>query len=297
MGDRRHRATRGLLQPLWGIALCFSLSATALAEQEPAAAVSGSVTHEMWRKIRLGELKIEGDHGAVEALVLQGNIPITYEYVAQLLRTPNAFGEGPACIVCHSSNDPARSYRGLDLASCEGILRGATEEPARPVIVPGKPKQSRLVHKLQNNRMPLGVSFLQPTDSESILKVKDWIDRGAPDDEEFNTNVLPLFADPKAFGSDVACISCHASFRDPPSFNGVNLVSHEAIMTGAFSRENKKKDLPGIPIVIPHDAENSRLYQRLTENRMPPGISPNEKSDHPNISLLMRWIEQGAWCK
>ena len=36
-----------------------------------------SVTHQMWRKIRLGELKIEGDHGAVEALVLQGNIPIT----------------------------------------------------------------------------------------------------------------------------------------------------------------------------------------------------------------------------
>ncbi len=127
MSDRRRLTTRRLLQPLWGIALCFSLSLTALAEQEPTAAGTGSVTDEMWRKIRLGELKIEGDHGAVEALVLQGSIPITYEYVAQLLRTPNAFGEGPACIVCHSSNDPAKSYRGLDLSSCEGILRGATE--------------------------------------------------------------------------------------------------------------------------------------------------------------------------
>ncbi len=294
MSDGKHWTTKRLLHPLLGIALCFSLSVTALAEQEPAAAGTGSVADEMWRKIRFGELKIEGDHGAVEALVLQGNIPITYEYVAQLLRTPNAFGEGPACIVCHSSNDPAKSYRGLDLSSCEGILRGATEAPARNVILAGKPRQSRLVHKLQNNRMPLGVSFLQPTDSESILKVKEWIVRGAPEDEEFTTNVLPLFADPNAFGSDVVCISCHASFRDPPSFNGVNLASHKTIMTGAFSRENKKKGLPGIPIVIPHDAENSRLYQRLTENRMPPGIPPNEKSDHPNISLLMRWIEQGA---
>ncbi len=106
MSNRRHWTSRGLRHPLWGIALCFSLSATALAEQEPIAPGSGSAADEMWRKIRLGEFKIEGDHGAVEALVLQGNIPITYEYVAQLLCTPNALGEGPACIVCHSSNDP-----------------------------------------------------------------------------------------------------------------------------------------------------------------------------------------------
>ncbi|QYZ65728.1 MAG: hypothetical protein HPY30_06830 [Gammaproteobacteria bacterium (ex Lamellibrachia satsuma)] len=256
-----------------------------------------SVTHQMWRKIRLGELKIEGDYDAVKALVLQGNIPITYDYIATLMRTPNAFGNGPACIVCHSSNDPSRSYRGLDLSSCEGILRGSTEAPARPVISPGKPMESRLVHKLRNNRMPLGVSFLHPTDTDSIQKVKKWIDSGAADDEFFKTSVLPLFVEPTAFGSDIACISCHAGFRDPPNFNEVNLSSHEAIMTGAFSRTNKKQGRPGIPIVIPHEAEKSRLYQRLTENRMPPGINPGEESDHPNTSLLMRWIEQGAWCK
>ncbi len=256
-----------------------------------------SVTHQMWRKIRLGELKIEGDHGAVEALVLQGSIPITYDYIATLMRTPNAFGEGPACIVCHSSNDPAKSYRGLDLSSCEGILRGATEEPARPAIVPGKPLDSRLVHKLRNNRMPLGVSFLHPTDTESIKKIKTWIDKGALEDDYFKGQILPLFKEPAAFGSDVACIACHASFRDPPSFNEVNLTSYDAIMKGAFSRTNKKAGKPGIPIVVPFDAQDSRIYQRLTENRMPPGISPNEESDHANTSLLMRWIEQGAWCR
>ena len=144
-----------------------------------------------------------------------------------------------------------------------GVTGGATEEPARPAIVPGKPLNSRLVHKLRNNRMPLGVSFLHPT----------------------------------AFGSDVACIACHASFRDPPSFNEVNLTSHEAIMRGAFSRTNKRAGKPGIPIVVPFDAESSRIYERLTDNRMPPGINPNEESDHPNTSLLMRWIQQGAWCR
>jgi hypothetical protein len=286
--------------PALGLATTLLLAAVAPVTTASAAESGNnpdSVTHQMWLKIRMGELKIEGDHSAVNTLVLQGNIPITYDYISTLMRTPNAFGNGPACIVCHSSNDPSKSYRGLDLSTCEGILRGATEEPARPVIVPGKPGQSRLVHKLQNNRMPLGVSFLHPTDSESILKVKKWIDDGAKNDEHFSAEILPMLAEPTAFGSDVACISCHAGFRDPPHFNEVNLTSHEAIMKGAFSRTNGKQGRPGTPIVVPFDSENSPLYQRLTENRMPPGIPPNESSDHPNTSLLMRWIGQGAWCK
>ncbi|MBA1447069.1 MAG: hypothetical protein FE835_19735 [Gammaproteobacteria bacterium] len=111
---------------------CSSLFFSAALSAADGVVNPASVTHQMWRKIRLGELKIEGDHDAVKALVLQGNIPITYDYIATLMRTPNAFGNGPACIVCHSSNDPSRSYRGLDLSSCEGILRGSTETPARP---------------------------------------------------------------------------------------------------------------------------------------------------------------------
>jgi hypothetical protein len=68
-------------------------------------------------------------------------------------------------------------------------------------------------------------------------------------------------------------------------------------MKGAFSRTNAKAGKLGLPIVIPGDALNSPLYRRLTENRMPPGINPNLESDHPNVRLLMRWIEQGAKCK
>ncbi len=256
-----------------------------------------SLTREMYRQMQLGTLHVHGDEAAVEALVLQLNIPVTYDYIATLLRTPNAFGRGPACIVCHSSNDPKRSYRGLDLSTCEGILRGATEAPVRPLIVPGKPEQSLLVKKLRNNRMPLGVSFLHPVDTENIHKIRDWIEQGAKNDEPFTQTILPLFSTADAFGSDNACVSCHASFRDPPSFNEVNLSSYEAIMKGAWSRTNGKQGKPGVPIVVPYDAAASALYQRLTENRMPPGIDPAQTSNHPNVKLLMRWIEQGAWCK
>ena len=267
----------------------------ALAQEEEKAETS--VTHQMYLDMKLGKLNIHGDHAVVEALVLQRDIPITYDYIATLMRTPNAFGEGPACIVCHASNDPGKSYRGLDLSTCEGILRGVTEEPVKPVIVPGKPLRSLLVQKLHNNRMPLGVPFFQPVESDAINAIKDWINDGAKNDEHFKKAILPLFSDAEAFGGSAACIECHQSFRDPPSFNEVNLTSWEGIMKGAFSTTRKKEGKPALPIVIPHDAEESALYQRLVSNRMPPGIDPGEEANHPNTLLLMRWIEQGAWCK
>jgi len=284
----------------WGAAMAFAAtltSMTAWAQNAEEAAPPPSVTHQMYLDMKLGKLNIHGDNAVVEALVLQRDIPISYDYIATLMRTPNAFGEGPACIVCHGTNDQTKSYRGMDLSTCEGILRGATEKPARVIIHPGNPEQSLLVKMLRNNRMPLGVPFFSPIDIDSIVAIKDWINAGAQNDEMFQKQILPLFANPEAFGADTPCIDCHKSFRDPPSFNEVNLTSYESIMTGAFSKTRKKRGLPGKPIIIPYDADASPLYQRLTMNRMPPGIDPGEPADHPNILLLMRWIEQGAWCK
>ncbi|MBL4615529.1 MAG: hypothetical protein JKY27_11735 [Magnetovibrio sp.] len=269
----------------------------AMADQAAPITPSPSVTHQMYLDMKLGKLNIHGDNVVVEALVLQRDIPITYNYIATLMRTPNAFGDGPACVVCHGSNDLSKSYRGMDLSSCEGILRGATESPARQIIHPGEPGRSLLTKMIRNNRMPLGVPFFAPVDSDSILAIKDWINAGAANDDSFTTKILPLFSDPEAFGSENACVECHKSFRDPPSFNEVNLTSHEAIIKGAFSKTRNKRGLPGLPIVVLFDAEASPLYQRLTMNRMPPGIDPGAPADHPNTLLLMRWIEQGAWCK
>ncbi len=150
-----------------------------VAAEEGEAAQGKSLTREMYRQIRLSTLNVHGDEAAVETLVLQLKIPITYDYIATLLRTPNAFGQGPACIVCHSSNDPQRSYRGLDLSTCEGILRGATESPARPLIVPGKPEQSLLAKKLRNNRMPPGIDPAQTSNHPNVKLLMSWIEQGA----------------------------------------------------------------------------------------------------------------------
>ncbi|MBF0382759.1 MAG: hypothetical protein HQL69_17190 [Magnetococcales bacterium] len=252
---------------------------------------STSLTSQMYRDVRSGKLNIQGDHSAVDVLILQRNIPITYDYVATLMRTPNAFGEGPACVVCHSSNNPEHSYRGLDLSTCEGILRGSTESPPSPVIMPGNPDKSPLITRLHNNRMPLGIPFFHPIDGESILKVKKWIDDGAKNNQHFEKTILPLFREKEAFGGEFPCIECH------PKTNGLSLTSYRNIMRGAFYKERKKKGLPIKPVVIPGNSEASPLYQRLITNRMPPGISPGEDINHPNIQILTRWVKQGSWCK
>ena len=289
-----------LLVVLTGLAAAV-LAATAIAQTTPAAKPdeppSGSLTSDMYKDMKLGKLNIHGDNAVIEALILQRNIPVSYEYVASLLRAPNAFGAGPACIVCHGSNDPARSYRGLDLSTCEGILRGATEDPARAVVVPKNPDRSVLVHMLVDNRMPLGVPFSHPIDTDAINAIRDWINAGAKNDDNFQKKVLPLFSSKDSFAGTTSCVDCHQSFRDPPSFNEVNLTSHEAIMRGAFSTTRGKAGKPGKPIVVPFDATESPLYLRLTRNRMPPGVDPGHFTNHPNILLLRRWVEQGAWCK
>jgi len=280
------------------LSLVLILATTSgFAQDKPQEPAPDSVTHQMYLDMKLGKLNIHGDNAVVEALVLQRDIPITYDYIATLMRTPNAFGDGPACIVCHSSNEPDKSYRGLDLSSCEGILRGSTEEPPTPVIVPGKPETSLLTHMLRDNRMPLGVPFFHPVATEAIETVKAWIDSGAKNNGTFEKEVLPMFTNAEAFGGEVPCTECHQSFRDPPSFNEVNLTSYEAIMKGAFSKTRAEDGKPGTPIVVPFESELSPLYKRLTRNRMPPGLDPGAEGNHPNILLLMRWIEQGAWCR
>jgi len=87
---------------------------------------------------------------AVTRLVVERDIPITYDYISTLLRIPNAFGEGAACVVCHSSNDPDKAYRGLNLSTCEGIIRGAMEAPVRgPTVAPGHPENSLILRFLR----------------------------------------------------------------------------------------------------------------------------------------------------
>ena len=237
----------------------------------------------------------EAHQEAVTRLVMERNIEIPYAYIDTLMRLPNAFGEGAACVICHGSTNPERSYRGLDLTSCAGLIRGATEKPARPVIIPGDSRGSRLRRHLQDNRMPFGVPFDYPTDTTKIRAVRQWIDDGAKNDDNFKKKVLPLFSHKDAFGIEPSCASCHPS-SDRDSERELDMTSYTGIMLGARSVTRARKGLPPIRIVEPSNSAASPLYQRLVENRMPAGIDPTESPNHPNTAILSRWIDQGARC-
>lgn len=287
----QHHWRRGLASALIACLLALG-SLPARADKMP------PTLNQRWlQDLRDGKIKLEGDHAAVATLILQRDIPIPYDYIATLMRTPNAFGQGPACIVCHSSADPAHSYRGLDLSSCAGLRAGAREEPARPLFVPGQKAagKSILGRRLRNNRMPLGVHFAVSTDAPAYAAVRRWIADGAPDDARFARDVLPLFSSDNAFAPETpACTTCHMSNQEPPSFHELDLSSHAGIMLGADSVAKGVNN--ATKVVIPGQPDASPLFQHLVEDRMPPGIAPTEDRDHPNTLILLRWIEQGARC-
>ncbi len=271
----------------------FGLTNEAMADEKKPRTLAESLIQD----IREGKVKVNSeDAGAVQELIVKRNIPIKYETIRMLMSTPNAFGPGAACVTCHSSQNPATAYRGLDLSTCNGIKEGSTEVPKRALFVPGtNPKRDILVRRLRNNRMPLGTGFHAPNDTPAFATVKNWILDGAKNDENFRKNVSPLFRKPNAFApNSPACTACHMSNQEPPSFHELNLKTHAGVMLGADSVA-KGVD-KATKVVIPGQPDLSFLWQHLVEDRMPPGISPSENRDHPSTSILSLWIKQGAKC-
>ena len=135
--------------------------------------IKASLDRQLAEDIRAGKVKVEGDHAAVGALVIMRNIPIPYSYIATLMRTPSAFGDGPACIICHSSNDPAEAYRGLDrfvwdfCFRVHGLAQGVHDLGHFVELLLSPFVRLPLVHKsplglLLSYRCHIGNSLLQP---------------------------------------------------------------------------------------------------------------------------------------
>ena len=82
------------------------------------------------------------------------------------------------CVVCHGKS---RQRGGLDLRTQEARLRGGDSGPA---IVPGKPDQSLLLHKVKADLMPppeMQLEFAVRNPSEAEVKtLRDWIAAGCP---------------------------------------------------------------------------------------------------------------------
>ncbi len=91
----------------------------------------------------------------------------------------------------------------------------------------------------------------------------------------YNEHIRPII--------NAKCITCHGGVKKSA---GVSFLFREEALDTAES---------GRPIIIPGDAKNSELYQRIThhdpEFRMPLEKQPLTEEE---IDLIARWIEQGA---
>src|SRR5947209_8296898 len=74
------------------------------------------------------------------------------------------------CVPCHS--DKVR-MKDLNLSAYESLMKGSE---SGPVVVPGKPEESRLYQLVQEGKMPVGKPRLS---EKEMAAIRAWIEGGA----------------------------------------------------------------------------------------------------------------------
>jgi len=198
-----------------------------------------------------------------------------------------------SCVKCHGS---LMTQAGLRLDSEAGVLKGGVSGRA---IVPGHSDDSLLVKRLLgalgSPRMPMGGD---PLPSQEINVIREWIDHGnfsvqasgAPEVEPpvaSHPQVAASTASSPVFAREIRpilagrCYGCHGPNVQQ---NGLRLDSLQALLKGSDNG----------PIVVPGQADQSRLIRRLTaleRPQMPYGGPPLSDEE---IQQIRAWINAGA---
>jgi mono/diheme cytochrome c family protein len=197
------------------------------------------------------------------------------------------------CVVCHSGES---APLGLRLGSYADIKQGSTNGP---VVIPGDPQRSELVHRIRGTRQPrmplTGPPYL--SDDEMRL-IEAWITAGMPEGEPFLVATVPPPAQKKrpqpgesVVYSDVAqiflqrCVKCHTDqgLRGGPP-EGLRLKNRDQILAGGER-----------VVVVPGSPGASELVRRIrgqAHPRMPLDGPPFLTDDE--IHWISDWIAQGA---
>jgi len=179
------------------------------------------------------------------------------------------------CGKCHGAETQKAA---LALHTGEALRKGSE---TGPVIVPGKPDESRLYEVVESGEMPPRGETPLTADEKQLLH--DWLQNGARFRESAAATtvtqhqVLPILW--------LRCTVCHGSLRREA---GLDLRTPAGLRKGGQSG----------PAIIPGDPAASRLLQRLHAGEMPPKdqltlamVKPLEGAE---IDTISRWIEQGA---
>lgn len=184
------------------------------------------------------------------------------------------------CFRCHG--EKARKAD-LDLRSESGIGKGSENGP---VLVAGKPFESKLFHLVRDGAMPPGKK--DRLSSEKVEIIRRWIAGGARFEARSPEQAK---AAPSLSQHDVLpillrrCAVCHGARQREA---GLDLRSKAAMLKGGKSG----------PAIVPGRAEASLLLKKIHSGEMPPRRRVVEASIKPiepgETEIVARWIGQGA---
>ena len=183
------------------------------------------------------------------------------------------------CLGCHGSS---LKMKQLNLSTYKTALEGSE---SGPVIVPGKPDDSRLYHMVKEGLMPPG-GKVHLSDAE-LATIREWIESGAgsataPHAEAelakvTQDDVIPIML--------LRCVACHGARMQE---GGLDLRTRESMLKGGKSG----------PAMVLGKPDESLLLKMIRSGDMPPkkrlivvGVKPVADAEAAKIA---RWIELGA---
>ena len=205
------------------------------------------------------------------------------------------------CIDCHHPGNAVRVDFTNVFDSEVGLINrpNSWPESSRPIlVVPGDPDASALMLKIEateldphieGDPMPWAIPRLT---SEELTALRTWIERGAPDDDQYRRTVRPIFGDGVSLGSRGGkCAYCHY----PESQFGPDLSRPFDTERGAVGVAASR----GGVRIVPGDPETSVLYLRVDPTKIPMHLQPlmplhYERVTDAEASLIRRWISEGA---
>ena len=183
------------------------------------------------------------------------------------------------CWECHSAD---KLKGDLNLQTLAGVFEGG--ESGEPVVVAGKPGDSKLLQLVRDGEMPPGEDVLP---KEQIEVIRRWIQSGARGQ---HGHVQPISAAQRRarqvhFVTEVKCQPCHGRAKTEGE---LDLRSVAGMLKGGKSG----------PALVRGDPEASLIVQRIADDQMPPRDMRYELSIKPitptERELIHRWIEDGA---
>ncbi|MCI0626386.1 MAG: PSD1 and planctomycete cytochrome C domain-containing protein [Acidobacteria bacterium] len=182
------------------------------------------------------------------------------------------------CVQCHG--DKVR-MKELDLSSLPALLNGSE---SGPVVVSGKPDESRLYKLVNEGTMPMGKPRLS---DQNVATIRSWIeslglpsasrDKAAETEELTQHDAIPILL--------ARCSVCHGVRRQE---GGLDLRTRASLLKGGKSG----------PAIVPGKPEQSLLIQKIRSGEMPPKEKMLEVSVRPiaesETEKLAQWIAQGA---